>query len=142
VASSNFVTLELKINPDDYLGSVIYSTGDFPSGWVIPEYTIEQQKDINIITGTGTTIANYTGGVKTLVDDFETGSFTNAEDNITLTFADYTPAKDNKKNPLIIWLHGMGEGGTDPTIPISGNKMNILDTLHGYMYITINARVQ
>ena len=136
VASSNFVTLELEIgpneypSPNDYLGSAIYATGDFSSGWVIPKYTIEQQKDIyittgagvTVTTGAGTTITNSTEGVRKLVDDFGTGSFTNAEDNITLTFADYTPVKDNKKNPLIIWLHGMGEGGTDPTIPISGNK--------------------
>ncbi len=124
VASSNFVTLVLKIGPEDDLGSMIYSTGDFSSDWAVSKYTITQQKDINTNKGvvSGITVTNSTGGVKKLVDDFKTGTFKNAEDNISLNFADYSPAQDNKKNPLIIWLHGMGEGGTDPTIPISGNK--------------------
>ncbi|MEK1829898.1 prolyl oligopeptidase family serine peptidase [Priestia megaterium] len=42
--------------------------------------------------------------------------------NIELAYASHAPAKDKKKNPLIIWLHGGGEGGTDATIPLSANK--------------------
>jgi predicted peptidase len=124
VSSSNFVTLELKIGPEDDLGSVIYSTGDFSSDWAVSKYKIIQQKDISTNNGvvSGINITDSTGGVRKIVDDFKTGSFTNAEDNVTLNFADYTPTQDNKKNPLIIWLHGMGEGGVDATIPISGNK--------------------
>lgn len=124
VDSSNFVTLELKIGPEDDLGSVIYSTGDFSSEWAVSKYTITQQKDISTSKGlvSGITVTNSTGQVKKLIDDFKTGIFKNPEDNVTLNFADYSPAQDNKKNPLIIWLHGMGEGGTDTTIPISGNK--------------------
>ena len=124
VSSSNFITLELKIGPEDDLGSVIYATGNFSSEWAVSKYTITQQKDISTSNGvvSGITVTDSTGGVRKLVDDFKTGSFTNAEDNVTLTFADYTPTQDNNKNPLVIWLHGMGEGGTDATIPISGNK--------------------
>lgn len=124
VDSSNFVTLELKIGPEDDLGSGIYSSGNFTSEWAVSKYTITQQKDIKTSKEvvSGITVTNFTGEVKKLVDDFKAGTFKNAEDNITLNFADYSPAQDNKKNPLIIWLHGMGEGGTDPTIPIAGNK--------------------
>lgn len=39
-----------------------------------------------------------------------------------MSYASYTPKKDNHKNPLIIWLHGGGEGGSDATVPISANK--------------------
>lgn len=60
------------------------------------------------------------GQIRKLVDQFATGKST--FDGVTLTYADYAPAKDKVKNPLVIWLHGMGEGGTDPTIPIAGNK--------------------
>lgn len=124
VSSSNFITLEFKIGPEDNLGSAIYATGDYSSNWAVSKYTITQQKDINTSKGvlSGITIDNSTGGTRELVDEFKTGSFTNPEDNVTLNFVDYKPQEDNKKNPLIIWLHGMGEGGTDPIITISGNK--------------------
>ena len=41
---------------------------------------------------------------------------TNKEDLLTLQYAAYEPKQlkeDKVKNPLIIWLHGQGEGGTD-----------------------------
>lgn len=39
-----------------------------------------------------------------------------------MAYADYKPSNDKSKSPLIIWLHGAGEGGTDPTVAIAGNK--------------------
>ena len=47
----------------------------------------------------------------------------------TLTYKDYqTDAlrEDGVLNPLIIWLHGMGEGGTDPDIALLGNDVTAL----------------
>jgi predicted peptidase len=43
---------------------------------------------------------------------------------ITLTYGDYVPpgAHEGSNLPLIIWLHGMGEGGTDASLPLSANK--------------------
>lgn len=35
---------------------------------------------------------------------------------------------DGGKNPLIIWLHGMGEGGTDIDIALLGNEVTALTT--------------
>lgn len=125
VSGSNYVTLELKIAPDDNLCTAIYAEGSSSSYWAVCDYTITQEKDItNTSNGkiSGIVSSTSTGGVRKIVDDFKTGSFTNPDDKVTLTYSDYTPAADNKKNPLIIWLHGMGEGGTDPTIPIAGNK--------------------
>ncbi len=46
--------------------------------------------------------------------------------DITLTRAARKPDgadDDNQKNPLIIWLHGMGEGGTDIDIDLLGNEV-------------------
>ena len=39
-----------------------------------------------------------------------------------------------EKNPLIIWLHGQGEGGHDPDIAILGNEVSALakDPIQGY----------
>ena len=39
-----------------------------------------------------------------------------------MSYAAYTPTSKKEKLPLIIWLHGGGEGGADPTIPLLGNK--------------------
>lgn len=56
---------------------------------------------------------------------------------INLTYGAYEPAAlktDNGKNPLIVWLHGGGEGGTDPSIAILGNQVTGLsaDTVQKY----------
>ena len=47
----------------------------------------------------------------------------------TLTYKDYqTDAlrEDGVLNPLVIWLHGMGEGGTNPDIALLGNDVTAL----------------
>ncbi len=46
-----------------------------------------------------------------------------------LRYASYAPeklTKDNQKNALIIWLHGMGEGGKDIRINTLGNRVSAL----------------
>lgn len=65
------------------------------------------------------------------VPDLETWDLTGkyTKDGITLTYGSYgTDAmkNDGQKNPLIIWLHGAGEGGTDPSINILGNQVTNL----------------
>jgi predicted peptidase len=55
---------------------------------------------------------------------------------ITLKYAAYEPESlsGDQKNPLIIWLHGAGEGGTDPTIVLLGNEVTYLanDEIQSY----------
>lgn len=49
--------------------------------------------------------------------------------DITLSRASWTPAEaktDGGKNPLVIWLHGGGEGGTDIDIALLGNEVTAL----------------
>ena len=48
--------------------------------------------------------------------------------DITLKYAHFTPTvaegkTDTDKKPLVIWLHGAGEGGTDPSIVLLGNQV-------------------
>jgi predicted esterase len=56
---------------------------------------------------------------------------------ITLRYVDYLPEAYSKSRkgvrttrkgtlPLIIWLHGMGEGGVDPTLVLLGNRVTAL----------------
>ncbi|MDE5728787.1 MAG: hypothetical protein K2I20_01265 [Clostridia bacterium] len=53
------------------------------------------------------------------------------EGDIKLSRASWSPegaAADGVKNPLVIWLHGMGEGGTDIDIDLLGNEVTGLTT--------------
>lgn len=53
----------------------------------------------------------------------------NTAEGYTLSYKGYeTDAmrEDEMLNPLVIWLHGMGEGGTDPDIALLGNDVTAL----------------
>ncbi len=118
-----YITLELQVGPDVSLTSPInYDLTTSLNGWVNCDFTITQQKDIGSGNEkvSGVVINKFSGGSKKLVDDFKIESA--SYDNVTLKYADYVPDNDYTKKPLIIWLHGIGEGGEDGLLPISGNK--------------------
>ena len=55
-----------------------------------------------------------------------TGRLTGKSGDVTLTYASYEPWSlrgDEAKNPLVIWLHGGGEGGKDVSITLLGNEV-------------------
>ena len=55
-----------------------------------------------------------------------TGKSTGKPGEETLTYAAYEPWSlkgDGKANPLVIWLHGGGEGGIDVSITLLGNEV-------------------
>ena len=55
-----------------------------------------------------------------------TGKYTGKPGNVTLTYASYEPwslKADGVANPLVIWLHGGGEGGVDVSITLLGNEV-------------------
>ncbi|HEX2927493.1 MAG TPA: prolyl oligopeptidase family serine peptidase [Ruminiclostridium sp.] len=120
-ATGRYAVLEMEVGPDVTLSLPLNYYND-RNVWINCDYTVTQTKDI--VSGkckiSGLVADKCAGGVKKLVDNFLFGKAT--YDGKTLTYAHYIPAKDNKKNPLIIWLHGSGEGGTDATIPLSANK--------------------
>jgi predicted peptidase len=123
-ARGKYVVLEMEFGPNISLGSPLnYDWANTRlNAWIDTKYTITQVQDIALNSGTisGLMIDAFAGGTRELVEDFSSGSKT--YNDVTLTYGDYAPAKDKEKNPLIIWLHGGGEGGTDPTIPLSANK--------------------
>lgn len=66
---------------------------------------------------------------------FEKDTFSYGD--IELTRAYFAPdgaEDDGAKNPLVIWLHGMGEGGTDVEIALLGNEVTALarDEIQSY----------
>lgn len=124
VQSGKYAVLEMQIGPNISLGSPLnYDWRNTRlNDWIDSEYTITQQKDIAANGGivTGLVIDTFAGGTRELVNQFKFGKESYA--NIDLTYASYTPEKDKGKNPLVIWLHGGGEGGTDASIPLAANK--------------------
>ncbi|HHV12086.1 MAG TPA: prolyl oligopeptidase family serine peptidase [Clostridiales bacterium] len=131
-SEGKYITLELQVGPDLSEGSPFATDATGANAYVDTSYIIKLSDTANLTTADGRAIsmtptdkAGNKGNVTLLADKFDqTGSYT--KDGITLKYASYTPAKASKKqgsNPLIIWLHGAGEGGTDPSIALIGNKV-------------------
>lgn len=120
----SYAALEMEIGPNKPLCSLInYNIDTQENAWVDYQYTITQVRDIGVgpCRIFGLVAKKRTDEIKTLVDDFSIG-MSKEYGQITFPYAEYQPAKDRKKNPLIIWLHGGGEGGTDVTLPLAANK--------------------
>lgn len=113
----NHMTLVLAVSPVNPLGSPIQylRTGNRGSNvWIDYSMTV-------VNTKTGNIWNEEAGRIRPIVDEFDlTGKFTHQ--NTSLTYAAFSPKTIKEKAPLIIWLHGGGEGGTDPTIAMMGNK--------------------
>ena len=111
------LTLVLAVSPVNSLGSGIQylRMGNRASNvWIDYGVTVVHGK-------TGSTWNQEKGRIRPIVDEFDlSGTFTHA--GTTLTYGAFSPKKLTNKAPLIIWLHGGGEGGTDPTIALMGNK--------------------
>lgn len=71
------------------------------------------------------------GYIKPITDDFHHNQTISYED-IELYYADWLPEgyelQPEGTVPLIIWLHGAGEGGKDTELPLLGNKVVNLAT--------------
>jgi predicted esterase len=62
------------------------------------------------------------GRTMPLVDRFDlSGRFTD-DSGTTMSYAWFAPSTKHEKSPLLIWLHGGGEGGTEPSIPLLANR--------------------
>lgn len=75
-----------------------------------------------VVKGTGTRVIEAT-------KDWGEAKSHTGKDGKTLTYKAYETEAlktDGGKNPLIIWLHGAGEGGTDPDIALLGNDVTNL----------------
>jgi len=89
------------------------------------DYSVNKKEDvINNRVSTDTELFTYrnsfSGNYKNPI--------TKKVENLKLEMAAYEPEtlKKGDKKPLIIWLHGQGEGGTDPDIDILGTETSAL----------------
>lgn len=118
-----FVALELGYGPLCQLASCISA----PKGlnvFVNMRFTVTQTKPIGAVTG--------------LVYDYPLGSSCpqgkgwindTSRTEEPLNYGYYIPQTvEPGPRPLIIWLHGAGEGGVDPTVAYMGNKVVALSS--------------
>lgn len=141
--SGKNVTLEMEIGPDRAEGSPFaFDFYTYQNYYVEGGYRISLNAPLTASDGqsvTMTPIEETTPSKRSitlLADDFDTtGTYTYTygtehERSIDLTYASWFPKADaaEASTPLIIWLHGMGEGGTDPYVTLLGNKVTSLIT--------------
>ena len=115
VRTGKNITLVLSVGPQLPISSPFQYLRSKGNVWVDYSLTIVQPK-------TGQIWDTSTGKIMPLIDQFDlTGKYV-FNDKLTMSYATFTPKVKKDKAPLIIWLHGGGEGGTDPTVPLLGNK--------------------
>ena len=133
--SGNFVTIEMKVGPTENLGAALnFDLITSFNTWVTSDYTITLNKNIGKIKSQNFVIDNKKGDIRPITDKWTFHHYEHGDTRLSLAYASYEP-KDSGKHPLIIWLHGMGEGGNDsPTLPIMGNKANVFaeDSIQKY----------
>ncbi len=113
--NTNFVSVELSVHPADGFSNPFLFGTNFMNTWANPYTVSVTNEKLGIDTN------DCVAKISPLADKFEFGTHT--ADGITLSYASWEPENHGRSTPLIIWIHGMGEGGTDPYIPILGNKV-------------------
>ena len=127
---STRVKLELYVSPND--GSpLLFSFPSLINTWSHP-YTLTVTKADNAkLTSKGTEVKDFTISIDpasktTSADKFKLDTF-KAKDGVTYQYGSYKPEGGSKT--LVVWLHGLGEGGTDNTDPyvtLLANKAAVL----------------
>ena len=135
-SSSNYITIEMYVSPSE--GSPFFY--DFMSGRNV--WCETYKLNVSLVDGMTLTAGEETVNALAIeadinvsdpaericpqLDDFDTTKTYTATDGTTYSYAEYLPAEDNQKNALVIWLHGAGEGGVDPTIDLLANEVTAL----------------
>lgn len=122
--SSRYIAIEMSVDPSH--GTLLYY--DSRQGYNIwdEEYRLtitpvdaktEELKAMSVDP-------KYAGRITPQADLFSRSGF--VYDDTVMEYALYSPAKSGEKRPLVIWLHGSGEGGHDVSVTLYGNKVTAL----------------
>ena len=143
-SSANYVTIEYAVSYGTWsfngnLSPFTYQTVNTWNNSTTYNLDINDGSALKIGGVDYTSLDAVTAPAEWTVPDLEAWDITgtHTEGDITLTYGSYgTDAmkNDGVKNPLIIWLHGAGEGGTDPSVAILGNQVTNLakDVIQDY----------
>lgn len=118
-----FVTVEMAIGPALSLGNALnYAVGS--NTWVDLDYQFALKGALAELYEGNAPKARMTGMLFGGIDAYTFGMKTYGA--YTYRYAAYSPmSMDGAKLPLLVWLHGGGEGGQDATIPLSANKATV-----------------
>ena len=115
-----YIVIELKhgANVDEAVICPYRATEYFQSTLLDLEYTVTQKKDIGTVLPISEGVTYTQGELKTdTVDEFAYGT----QGGVSYRF--FTPEKKaGEKYPLVIWLHGFGERGTDNETHLRSNR--------------------
>lgn len=121
--SGTHLTLEMYCHPTQGLGSIIRFDGHYNVS-VNVEYLITQKEPI--LTDNGIfkdMVFNCSDGNRIIYGELLKTAFF-AHPDTPLSYVYYEPQLTaGSSHPLIIWLHGAGEGGQEPAIAAIGNKV-------------------
>lgn len=118
----NFITLCLHYGPTMQLPAAICA----PNGvnvYITNRFVITQTHDIETEAGklSGKVYDLCLGRRQSDLDGWLLGKTERA--TLPLRYGYFVPQTTQAKKPLIVWLHGAGEGGFDTLIPFTGNKV-------------------
>jgi len=130
--NSNYITLIMSCHPSlSETNPFYYSFSTSLNNWANP-YTSNITLTSDLILGTQTiesgNIAINIQPIKKFligVDDVFILNKKYTYNDISLTYAYYKSSNSSNRG-VVIWLHGTGEGGTDTTICLYGNKVTNL----------------
>lgn len=124
---STYVALELQVGPN--IGSpVCYHPDEQHYRWADPYRLVIELAPGKTITSGRTQYSRLaisrtsTQRHMPYVEEFTTARYSGVDHN--LSYASYAPQQDGTRHPLVIWLHGLGEGGTNPLMPLWGGKVS------------------
>jgi predicted peptidase len=121
--NSSTLAIKLKVAPDIIESSPFnYNLKTGFNSFIDSDYTIKfnYNETTEILDK-----SNFDGNINLIADDFENNIPFNYSD-ISLLYASYTPklsVKTDDPSPLIIWLHGAGEGGKNTLLTTMGNRV-------------------
>ena len=119
VESGNHVTIVLYVSPMLTLGNPFaYVRGEGKcrgNVWVDYQMTIVD-KMANRVWDT------QAGRLSKELERFDLNGRFSSREGIDMSYAFHTPETTLEKIPLVIWLHGGGEGGTDPSTALLANR--------------------
>ena len=129
---SSYIRIDMECDPNN--GSPFcYDIASGMNSWCVPyelEITFKEGAALSTLLGQKITaisadpVIDHTDAIIPQMDKFVTDGVFNGTDGKELTYAYYAPK--GKNLPLVIWLHGAGEGGKDPSIALLGNKATAL----------------
>ncbi|MBP7348101.1 MAG: prolyl oligopeptidase family serine peptidase [Butyrivibrio sp.] len=123
--TGSFITLAMKYGPIYKLTAEISAPEGF-NVHIVSDYRITQLKEIPSRHGVLSGLV-YDQKLGTRCKDTERFLTDKSTDRkIPLRYGYFVPQGKSEKKPLIIWLHGAGEGGQDTSIAYSGNKVTNL----------------